>query len=559
MSQRMLLFITLASAAIGSPVSAAASAFPTIDLGYARHIPTFTNVSQSNISYATYRNIRFAQPPVGDLRFRRPVTPPPASDGIQDGVVPLNSTNCVQTIPAWLTNPPGLNGTTWGNEDCLFLDVIVPEGLSPAAASTGVPVLHWIYGGGFFFGAKDNGANPSSLFERMAPDDKFIVVASNYRLGPLGWLSTQTEPSMDVNAGLHDAWEAVKWTRQFISMFGGNPDKVTVMGQSAGGGIIDHLLAASVQGQDVPFSQAVLSSPGYRPHVNRSQEMTDIYNIYLEATNCTDVQCLRKLSPDALKKANAVIFLDKATGAFGGPGIGFGPVIDGNLVQDLPDRVLNSTAGLGKVKRVIAGGMKDDGIGNPANSSWADFVKIFARTPSNSTVATIEDLYKNETNLVPGNAKGLPAQTVFDKFYGDVIYECHSYFAAKHWSKSGSSGKSTTCAPGTAAESYRYDESVPPATHGDDLNYYFYDKVIAAVNPVVVEKTALQFQSYLRRFILGEDMDGWPEFSSSGLESPSWMNVTADGLKAVVGEDEAVRAKRCETVLTVFGNKADGW
>lgn len=541
------------------------SGFPTIDLGYARHVPTFINTtSQYNIYYATYRNIRFAQPPTGDLRFKLPVTPPPAADGIQDGNVPLNSTNCIQTVPHWLTSPPGINGTTWGNEDCLFLDVVVPEGLSPAPAGTGVPVLHWLYGGGFFFGAKDNGGNPAALLDAMTPDKKFIIVASNYRLGPLGWLSSDTEPTMDRNVGLYDAWSGLKWTNQFIYMFGGNPEKVTVMGQSAGGGIIQHFLAADAQTGSAPFSQAVLSSPGYRPHVNRSEEVTGIYNIFLNATNCTNVGCLRELPSEDLKKANSYMMLEQGTGEFGGPSIGFGPVIDGNLVRDVPDRVLNNITsprrGLGNVKRVIAGGMRNDGIGNPSNETWADFLKIFARTPSSSTISTIQSLYSNDTDLSPVSSSGILEQTTFDKFYGDIIYECHSYFAAKYWSK-GKNDSATTVPPtsATGSESYRYDESVPPAIHGDDMNYYFYDKAVAAVDKAVVPEVAKKFQNYLRRFILGEDMQGWPEYSAKGLESPGWVNITANGFEVIVGGYESVRGKRCETIVALFDKAEDGW
>lgn len=113
--------------------------------GYARHAPTMINVTSThNISYATYSDIRFAQPPIGDLRFKGPQTPPPYTEGVQDGVVPRNSTNCLQAIP-WYFPLPGSEGASWGSEDCLFLDVIVPEGVKHGDS---VPVVHWIYGGG---------------------------------------------------------------------------------------------------------------------------------------------------------------------------------------------------------------------------------------------------------------------------------------------------------------------------------------------------------------------------------------------------------------------------
>ena len=250
-----------------------------------------------------------------------------------------------------------------------------------------------------------------------------------------------------------------------------------------------------------------------------------------------------------MRKASAYMILEQATGPFGGPSIGFGPIIDGNLVLDVPDRILanahNGRHRPGRVKRVVAGGMRNDGIGNPPTSNRDDFVKMFARTPSNSTVKIIEQLYANDTYLSPPSNE-LPAQTTFDEFYGDIIYECHAYFTAEFWSKDG-------------LEAYRYDQSILPATHGDDLNYYFFDKVIAVSDPNVIQTIATKFQDYLRRFILGQDMEGWPEYSSKGRTSPSWMNITANGFEAIVGKVEIAKAHRCESIVKLLGRAADGW
>lgn len=113
--------------------------------GYAKHGPTRVNAtSLHNISYATYANIRFAQPPVGDLRFRAPQVPPPFNATVQNGIYPRNATDCVNSVTPGLAIAPGVDGVTWGSEDCLFLNVKVPEGVQGGK----VPVLHWLYGGG---------------------------------------------------------------------------------------------------------------------------------------------------------------------------------------------------------------------------------------------------------------------------------------------------------------------------------------------------------------------------------------------------------------------------
>ena len=234
--------------------------------GYARHAPTsISQTSSQNISYATYSNIRFAQPPVGDLRYRAPRTPPPRSEGIQNGSVPLNSTNCAQSIPPFAPIVPGLNGTSWGSEDCLFLDVKVPAG----AQGKSLPVLHWLYGGGvrhfiiscvladqrkFFFGAKEWAGDPAGLFQDMLPDGEFITVSSNYRLGAYGWMYSDGE-DVTPNVGIWDGLTALNWTKNHIHLFGGDPDRVTLIGESAGGAIGQHLLTAWGGTGELPFSQ----------------------------------------------------------------------------------------------------------------------------------------------------------------------------------------------------------------------------------------------------------------------------------------------------------------
>lgn len=549
-----LLSFSLFFPAKPSPLSPS-SPFPTVDLGYARHIPTYTNTSSStNVTWAAYRNIRFAHPPLGDNRFRAPVTPPPVAEGIQDGRLPRNSTNCVQTWPRWYSTPPGFNGTTWGSEDCLFLDVFVPEGLGEAAAAgtTGVPVLHWLYGGGFFSGAKDWGGDPASLFEDMHPDGKFIIVASNYRLSSLGWMSSETEGDMTANAGLYDAWAALQWTKNYLYLFGGDPEQVTVMGQSAGGGIIQHFLAADANGRDIPFSQAVLSSPGYRPHVDRAAELTGIYDMFLNVTGCEDVGCLRGLPTEDIIKANEYMMLKVPAGAFGGPSIGFGPVIDGDLVRDVPDRVLadrNSSKSGGRVKRVITGGMQNEGVANEG-VTWGEFLTIFARTPSEQTVQTVERLYGQYNNESAFAPDGTPTPTVLDKFYGDIIYNCHSYFAAQHYS----SPSPPSCSR-TKPASYRYKMSIPPATHGLDIGYYFYSEAVAHLAPETVRPVAKTFQAYLRRFVRGEDMEGWPE------EGEGWMEVMREGWvrKGRRGEKEEREREKCEGIVGLFRRGKDGW
>lgn len=106
---------------------------------------------------------------------------------------------------------------------------------------------------------------------------------------------------------------------------------------------------------------------------------------------------------------------------------------------------------------------------------------------------------------------------------------------------------------------YRYELSILPTTHGQDLYYYFYDGFIAAAAPETIGPVVQKFQRYLRRFILGQDMEDWPEYGSTGLATPVWINMTDDSLTAASGGVEADRAKRCPSILGLFSNLDDSW
>lgn len=147
-----------------------------VDLGYAKHVVTTTNITERGHQIKIYKNIRFARPPVEHLRFKWPQSPLYQS-GLQNGTAPYDST-CVSSAPAYVPYPP-FNGTQLGNEDCLFLDVYVPSGICEA---DGLPVIHWLYGSAYAFGGKDYFSNPLGLFDELLSNKKpFIFVTSNYR------------------------------------------------------------------------------------------------------------------------------------------------------------------------------------------------------------------------------------------------------------------------------------------------------------------------------------------------------------------------------------------
>lgn len=130
-------------------------------------------------------------------------------------------------------------------EDCLFLDVMVPKKIfDRSRRSSLAPVLVWIYGGGYTGGEKAN-EKPNGLLRRS--NNGIVYVALNYRLGALGWLSGATfQDGGTANAGLHDQRFALEWVQQNIHLFGGDKDRVTIIGESAGGGSVMHQITVSL-------------------------------------------------------------------------------------------------------------------------------------------------------------------------------------------------------------------------------------------------------------------------------------------------------------------------
>ncbi|KAJ5208777.1 hypothetical protein N7449_003156 [Penicillium cf. viridicatum] len=193
-------------------------------------------------------------------------------------------------------------GTT-GSEDCLFLNVWTPylPKSTKVQMSHLKPVMLWIHGGAFTSGT---GSDPTFDGGNLASRGDVVVVTINYRLGTLGFLALD-DGETNGNYGLADQTTALEWIRQNIQNFGGDPDRVTIFGQSAGAASVRALLASPVaRGK---FSGAIMQSnlgglaygTTYSKYYTIAQAMDVVGNAILNETNCTDaaspVGCLRQL------------------------------------------------------------------------------------------------------------------------------------------------------------------------------------------------------------------------------------------------------------------------
>ncbi len=180
---------------------------------------------------AVFRGIPFAEPPVGERRWRKPEYPAPWA-GVRDAV-DFGPCAVQSTIPGDVGELIGIH-TGETSEDCLYLNV-----WTPAADGGKRPVMVWIHGGGNTVGA---GSQPRVNGEHLARIGDVVVVTVNYRLGALGFLYAP-EIGAEGNQALFDQILALRWVRQEIAAFGGDPNNVTVFGQSAGGFDIASLMA----------------------------------------------------------------------------------------------------------------------------------------------------------------------------------------------------------------------------------------------------------------------------------------------------------------------------
>ncbi|KAE9408456.1 alpha/beta-hydrolase [Gymnopus androsaceus JB14] len=337
---------------------------PIIDLGYAQYQGVYDSVN--NIT--NYLGMRYAAPPIGDLRWRAPQ--PPASNksaGVQQantqpnecpqapsGDAPTNPLE-VQNSLTRRANAPGTEP-----EDCLFLNVYFPGDTIPTKP---LPTLVWIYvrfcwlstplplslicylilpnekGGGYILGGADQYLGSDLLREA---NNEIVAVIIQYRLGLFGFLpGSKVKANGSLNAGLLDQDFALRWVQNHISQFGGDPTKVTIWGESAGAGsVLQHVVAHGGQTSPQLFRGAMTSStflPSQYMYNDTIPEL--LYSEVVAQTNCSSavnsLTCLRGVNETVLETINTNI----NQGGFFGTFV-FVPVVDGTFITQRPTESL---------------------------------------------------------------------------------------------------------------------------------------------------------------------------------------------------------------------------
>lgn len=248
-----------------------------------------------------FRGIRYALPPSGDLRFCPPVHVPLSED-----VINAQSFSPVAPQPGFMSR---LSGT-----DCLSLNI-----WRNVKACGDSPVLFYLHGGTFIRGSGREALLDGTL---LASDWNIVVVTINYRLGVFGFLDFSClDSSYTANPALHDIVLALKWTHDNIGAFGGDPDNITVVGESSGGSLASVL---PVLDDATPLlSRLILMSGIPTSFLSVGAEETLVEH-FLTHFHIKDRNGLRRLTDDKIMDGTSDFIRDC------GPGAGtFQPVIDG--------------------------------------------------------------------------------------------------------------------------------------------------------------------------------------------------------------------------------------
>lgn len=361
----------------------------------------------NEVGIREWRGIPYAQPPVGELRFEYPASPKPF-DGIYQAT--FNAPGCPQTCKL----PPG-NCPEWGtSEDCLYLSVFAPT--EPSKDPEGYPVLFWIHGGAF-----EQGLGNCALYNGTNFAQKGVVsVVINYRLGALGFTAAT---NMQGNYGFMDQRMALQWTNQNIKAFGGNPNKVTIAGQSAGAmSVACHMVSKNSKGL---FQGAIMeSNPLGLPYHDRQAAGANADSMF-QYVGCApqDVACMKTKSVEEILDAqDHAIKLDFDTLLLNF--LPFAPLIEEN--GEIPGQPLDLLA-QGKIESqvpLLQGSLYDEG--------QLFVYELFPKPLGEIEYATIIDgvfglkngkviQKKYPFNLLPNNTD---ARNVLNVLATDLLFYC---------------------------------------------------------------------------------------------------------------------------------------
>jgi para-nitrobenzyl esterase len=309
----MRQLLTLIGLAALAPAEAGAQAAPTakVESGTLRGVPAG--------GLHVFKGIPYAAAPVGDGRWRAPA-PAATWAGVRDATA--FGADCVHSRRDWEAD----RNDAPMSEDCLFLNVWAPA----KAPRGGAPVMFWIHGGSF-----TAGSGSQAIYDGKALAERGVVVVTiNYRLGRFGFfahpaLTAEAHDAATGNWGLMDQIAALQWVKRNIAAFGGDPAKVTIFGESAGGGSVNQMMAMpAARGL---FARAIAESGGGRDDGVSLADAEAKGRAFAAGAGAAggDLAALRAIPADKVRGNMTLLNTEAATYS--------GPMVDGTLVQGRTD------------------------------------------------------------------------------------------------------------------------------------------------------------------------------------------------------------------------------
>lgn len=413
--------------------------------------------AQYNISY--WQKIPYAQPPVGDLRFRGPQPPLPITNGTYNSSQPFDM--CVQR-------------TVNGSEDCLYL------GLYSRPWARGKPlrpVVVVFYGGAFIQGSAYFSIPPSAYpILNVSTETDLVFVYPNYRVNAFGFLPGSEiagDAGSDLNPGLLDQDAAIRWAKKHAGSFGGDPESISIWGQSAGGGSVVAQAIARAGDPDRPrlFGRALASSPFWpKTYGGDAPEAQGVYDQFSSLAGCgtgpASLACLKEADLQTLRNASLAV---AASHTYNSSSYTWAPVIDGTFLT----KTLSEAAAAGEVNMDFGWGMYNTHEGENFIPPGLASAQDTGTPPFNSSTASFDnwlsgflpglsqDELDEARSLYPesGSAEAVPSYngsyTRAGLIYRDTVLACPAYWMA-----------------GAAPEgNYLGEYSILPAKHGSDTIY----------------------------------------------------------------------------------------
>jgi para-nitrobenzyl esterase len=491
-----------------------------------------------------FQGIRYANSPAGADRWTPP-TAPARSQTVFDATTPGSS--CPQQVNQF-------SATNTLSEDCLFLNVTTPV---HSDGDDGLPVWIFIHGGALVNGA-GAGFDPSVLVSTQ----KIIVVTINYRLGALGWLANPAldGPGIAGNYGLMDQQLAFKWVRDNIEHFGGNPNRVTIGGESAGGlSTSSNLASPTAKGL---FHAAIIESGAYMLFDVQPVAAQEALGVsFATAVGCTGTNpqiaaCLRSTPVATLLADQGIINTSPTAGttilpqglsdAFGSGNFNQVPVMQGTNLNE--GRLFEPFA-FDPTFTFVPGGPAQ-ALVNEGVLSFAQEIGLFSGVTNLATIGTLAALYPPASFPNPDNNNKPSADEALGQIFTDITFTCRGF------------DSNQLLAMFVPVHAYEFADPNAPdlfqplvgfsygASHASELQYLFDAKTLqgpadaaanaaspapgAAVQPPPLtaggQELAVEMKSYWANFIRFHDPNGreegdhedhglafWPAFGRAGL------------------------------------------